>query len=97
MVLVLRIMIENFDPLFDDEKLFEKPRKSEVKAIEKPPDFLDMVSWFYSNKVIFPKEVSSEMLTVSNDCKLFYCGDEYIYALDLFTKSVRKVFLIGFE
>ena len=92
-------MMENFDTLFDDENSIEKPRRSEVKAIENPPDFLDMVpNPNYKNKVIFPKEVSSDIHPfVHSDCRLFYCGDEYIYALDLFTKSVRKVFLIGFE
>ena len=89
-------MLENFDMLFDDENLIEKPKRSEVKAIENAPDFLNMVSWFYSNTVNFPIRVT-DMLTVSNNCKLIYCGGEYIYALDFFTKSVRKVSLIGFE
>ena len=57
MVLVLENMIENFELLFDDQNLIEKPLNSVAKAIENPPAFFDMVPGpiFYTNKVIFPK------------------------------------------
>ena len=59
---VLNIVIKNASTLFEDLNSSEEHKNSATNAIENPPVFEDMVPLppYYSNKVIFPKEVHDE-------------------------------------